>query len=400
MALISDKLNKILSAVFGKDVRQALHDGLDAINRESENTTARQKVLEETFDHLTINAGNSNAEIVAARVKNDGTSFDTIGKRLNDFDEHLDNIVEQFESKFYPEIKGMNLWIDKSTTTTQLDGTFADMVRLGFNGVFIVAYHTLINDNQSGVDMTRDIQDEIIEYAIEKAKEYNFEFICIKPHIWSSGNIKPSDTQEFLNNWKQTVMHYAAMSITHNLKSIVIGNELKNIVEFNYDNWKDMIDTVKDIGLKTMFTFSGVEELTDCCFIDDIDSIGLNLYPSINSDINISKSKALALFGQNGIIGKIKRCEKIIKDKELFLTETGCTRNIDGIKRPASWEFSTDEQTMKGQELYYYSALTTFCCRIMFKGVFFWCAGDTNAQNTFSPFGNELAENVIESFFK
>jgi hypothetical protein len=91
MALISDKLNKILSAVFGKDVRQALHDGLDAINRESENTTARQKVLEETFDHLTINAGNSNAEIVAARVKNDGTSFDTIGKRLNDFDEHLDN---------------------------------------------------------------------------------------------------------------------------------------------------------------------------------------------------------------------------------------------------------------------------------------------------------------------
>lgn len=97
MALISDKLNKILSAVFGKDVRQALHDGLDAINRESENTTARQKVLEETFDHLTINAGNSNAEIVAARVKNDGTSFDTIGKRLNDFDEHLDKTVRKGE---------------------------------------------------------------------------------------------------------------------------------------------------------------------------------------------------------------------------------------------------------------------------------------------------------------
>ena len=98
MALISDKLNKILSAVFGKDVRQALHDGLDAINRESENTTARQKVLEETFDHLTINAGNSNAEIVAARVKNDGTSFDTIGKRLNDFDEHLDKIVQDVKN--------------------------------------------------------------------------------------------------------------------------------------------------------------------------------------------------------------------------------------------------------------------------------------------------------------
>ena len=382
---IQNYLNQIKSAVFGKDVRQSIHDA-----------------IKQCYDDASIDHDNANMEVKLARGSHDTLNerFTSVEENIKNNSEQLDNIVEQFESKFYPEIKGMNLWIDKSTTTTQLDGTFADMVRLGFNGVFIVAYHTLINDNQSGVDMTRDIQDEIIEYAIEKAKEYNFEFICIKPHIWSSGNIKPSDTQEFLNNWKQTVMHYAAMSITHNLKSIVIGNELKNIVEFNYDNWKDMIDTVKDIGLKTMFTFSGVEELTDCCFIDDIDSIGLNLYPSINSDINISKSKALALFGQNGIIGKIKRCEKIIKDKELFLTETGCTRNIDGIKRPASWEFSTDEQTMKGQELYYYSALTTFCCRIMFKGVFFWCAGDTNAQNTFSPFGNELAENVIESFFK
>ena len=46
MAIISDKLNKILSAVFGKDVRQALHDGLDAINKETDIKTRlfRQKI--------------------------------------------------------------------------------------------------------------------------------------------------------------------------------------------------------------------------------------------------------------------------------------------------------------------------------------------------------------------
>lgn len=100
MAIISDKLNKILSAVFGKDIRQALHDGLDAINKETENTTSRQQVLEETFDQLTINAGNSNAEIVAARVKNDGTSFDTVGKRLNYFDEQLDTNMNEINEQF------------------------------------------------------------------------------------------------------------------------------------------------------------------------------------------------------------------------------------------------------------------------------------------------------------
>ena len=122
MALISDKLNKILSAVFGKDVRQALHDGLDAINRESENTTARQKVLEETFDHLTINAGNSNAEIVAARVKNDGTSFDTIGKRLNDFDEHLDNIEIEKASKVELEVERQRIELLTKVENGQTEG--------------------------------------------------------------------------------------------------------------------------------------------------------------------------------------------------------------------------------------------------------------------------------------
>lgn len=89
MAMISDKLNKILSAVFGKDVRQALYDGLDAINKETENTTKRQTFLEKVFEQLTINAGNSNAEIVAGRVRADGTAYETIGKRLDSNDTQL-----------------------------------------------------------------------------------------------------------------------------------------------------------------------------------------------------------------------------------------------------------------------------------------------------------------------
>lgn len=84
MAMISDKLNKILSAVFGKDVRQALYDGLNAVNKEAENTTAKQQHLEDTFNQLVINAGSSNAEIVDARVdKNNGNKFEKIGDRLD-----------------------------------------------------------------------------------------------------------------------------------------------------------------------------------------------------------------------------------------------------------------------------------------------------------------------------
>ncbi|MGU8816432.1 SGNH/GDSL hydrolase family protein [Clostridium perfringens] len=89
MAIINDKLNEILNAIFGKDIRQALHDGLNAINRETESTTARQNVLEETFNALTIDAGNSNAEVVAARVDQKGNSYETLGKRLGEIDTQL-----------------------------------------------------------------------------------------------------------------------------------------------------------------------------------------------------------------------------------------------------------------------------------------------------------------------
>lgn len=156
MALISDKLNKILSAVFGKDVRQALHDGLDAINRESENTTARQKVLEETFDHLTINAGNSNAEIVAARVKNDGTSFDTIGKRLNDFDEHLETKAKQIDLDVErARIDNITKLPNGSTTG---DAELID-IRIGADGL---SYATAGASIRSQIGDVKTITDKII----------------------------------------------------------------------------------------------------------------------------------------------------------------------------------------------------------------------------------------------
>lgn len=89
MANIKNYIENIRSAIFGKEVRGSLADGLDAINKETENTTSRQKHIEKTFDQLIINSGNSNAEIVDARVGENGLSFNKLGDRLDSFDSHL-----------------------------------------------------------------------------------------------------------------------------------------------------------------------------------------------------------------------------------------------------------------------------------------------------------------------
>ncbi|MBP3930192.1 MAG: hypothetical protein J6D47_11600 [Peptostreptococcaceae bacterium] len=94
MANIKTHLNNIKGALYGKDVRGSIHDGIDAINKEVENTTGRQVDLENTFDQLVINAGNSNAEIVDARVKSDGTSYSKLGDRLDAVDSQLAHVVK------------------------------------------------------------------------------------------------------------------------------------------------------------------------------------------------------------------------------------------------------------------------------------------------------------------
>lgn len=98
MANIKNHLNNIKNALFGQEVRGSIHDGIDAINKEVESTTGRQVDLEKTFDQLVINAGNSNAEIVDARVKSDGTSYSKLGDRLDSVDSQLEHNTHYINS--------------------------------------------------------------------------------------------------------------------------------------------------------------------------------------------------------------------------------------------------------------------------------------------------------------
>ena len=94
MANIKDKLNNIKNALFGKDVRDSIHDGIDAINKEVEGTTKEQQKLSDTFKNLTINAGNSNAEIVAARG-----SKEWLPDRLDENEEKISVLDSQIKDK-------------------------------------------------------------------------------------------------------------------------------------------------------------------------------------------------------------------------------------------------------------------------------------------------------------
>ena len=89
---VEEAIKKLRAAWTGREVRDRMADTIEAMNEEVTNTSSKQSILEETFNNLIINEGNSNAEVVAARVDQNGNSYDTLGKRMNNFDEHLDTI--------------------------------------------------------------------------------------------------------------------------------------------------------------------------------------------------------------------------------------------------------------------------------------------------------------------
>lgn len=99
MASISSFINKIRTAIYGKDVRSSIADGIEAINDEVESTTIRQGNLEnkqdilktqfdEEIKNLTLEDPSS-AELVAARTTPKGLTFSTIGNRFDSLEDYL-----------------------------------------------------------------------------------------------------------------------------------------------------------------------------------------------------------------------------------------------------------------------------------------------------------------------
>ena len=85
---VANKTNEVIEIV------KLLQDYLDEqIFNDVENIEIKQQILENVFNQLIINAGNSNAEIVEARIDSDGTAYPKLANRLNKVDSQIKGIV-------------------------------------------------------------------------------------------------------------------------------------------------------------------------------------------------------------------------------------------------------------------------------------------------------------------
>lgn len=131
MADIKKELNDIKNAVYGKEVRGSIHDGIKKINDEAENATdlsesAKHQVenIQQQVNQLVVE-GDSSVEAAQARVTADGRVFDTLRDRLNYTDTQLAQIPQQINDAVTPK-----------ADITYVDDRIASLDGLEFKGAF------------------------------------------------------------------------------------------------------------------------------------------------------------------------------------------------------------------------------------------------------------------------
>ena len=347
--------------------------------------------LAKRVNNIVASGGESNIEIVDARVDNiTGVVHNTIGERINSVSEQLEQIGTKIKQPFYPKFKGINLYIMDYTSKSTILSYLNDVAKNGLNAVFITAHNNYEDGN-----FYPNLTDEQVIFAITEAKKRNISPI-LKLH--RMGEYETDNVTSWISAWGEVVDKYVTLSKEYNIDTIVFCNEQEKFTKSNRNEWKTIIDKIKSNGLKVAISYRGVAEFYNSVLNDLVDIIGINYYPKMTlKGYDISDSDMMKKF--YSFYSTVKTI-KYKYNKEAWITEIGCTRNIDALSDPSDWKFDTEEQSFIPQILYYKNLLKAYgeSKDLNIGGIFFWSTDSKSKINSYSPFGNEECENIIRSY--
>lgn len=105
------------TGTWNSETKESIDNKISSANSNSQNALTKTDMLENQFSQLVINAGSSNAEIVAARVREDGTTFESLPQRLNSVDAELleqdSQIYKNSYRDIFPQILDMHYGVLK-----------------------------------------------------------------------------------------------------------------------------------------------------------------------------------------------------------------------------------------------------------------------------------------------
>ena len=301
--------------------------------------------------------------------------------------------------QFYKASVGVNIWYRSGSSDNYRDEVLDDMINLGIKQLIIPCHNEITGDDTNGFTYIKDLSQEKIELLINKARAKGIEEIIIKLH---RTGLNATSSVKWLEMWEELVHEYTAICVKNNIKSLVFVNEQRNATNGNKEIWKRIIDYVKSNGLTAICSLADFTEIDSCVILDLVDVIGVNHYPAV---VRVGESVTQSELNRRIFqfsLPKFRKLKLKYPNKPIWITEIGCTRNVDSLSSPASWEFDTTTQSMIPQSQFVESVFSIFACfeEGLIDSVNWWSSDTKDKINTFTFFGNELAEKNFKKYMR
>jgi Ca2+-binding RTX toxin-like protein len=272
--------------------------------------------------------------------------------------------------------------------------------------------------NDVMVDPAKSESDANIVAAIDHAHQLGLS-VMLKPMVtgldgsWQY-QLTPSDPGAFFSSYTNEIVHLAGLAQQAGAESFSIGNELSHLTGEQYrDDWVHLIDAVRSVYHGTITYAAATDEANHVSFWDQVDTIGVDAYPPLTSQLDPSVDQMVAAWNEvprdnywAGVMNHMSPVDffhslALDYQKPVEFTEIGY-RSLDGTNiSPGGWSGSTTPDNQEQADAFnaFFQVMGSEAGS-WFKGaeIWNWDADNLFSSTGYSPMGKP-AQQVITDWY-
>jgi len=272
--------------------------------------------------------------------------------------------------------------------------------------LLVTAYQDNINSTVIDYSGFNTPADDSLVGIIDYAHQLGLK-VMLKPHVdllndpnhWRGqigANFSQADWQMWFSSYRQFILHYAQLARQCQVEQFCVGCELDDTVR-RLSDWRAIIQEIRQVyNGRLVYADDQLESNPEAVqFWDELDYIGLDLYPTLTTSLSPSVSELCQ--GWEKLLLKIKLLSARW-GKKVIITEIGYRSVRGAAQNPWDWQKSGPVDLVV-QRKCYEAALRMVAGRSYLAGMFWWQwfpdlsiggPGDTS----YTPYGKP-AEKVL-----
>jgi hypothetical protein len=207
--------------------------------------------------------------------------------------------------------------------------------------------------------------------------------VLLKPHIWSHqfwgpgarwrGDLRmhsEADWQSWFASYREFILHYARLAEATGVEVMCIGLEYVQATRERPEDWRALIAATRAV-YRGQLTYAANlhDELAAIDFWDELDLIGVNVYPSLSA---VPDATVEALV--DGFAPTVDALARVAERhrRPMIVTEIGFPATRDAAIRPWEWPDGADVVDLGAQSRAYEATFRALWSQPWLSGIYWW----------------------------